>query len=304
LSNDAVLDFIGLIYNAPRGKKSRAAQLRAALEEVGAAVWRPMLREWPELRHEPFAVVPIGETAQLPLFTALIDDVPAGAEFDMTITPSARALLLAASRSTSKLNPAIILADTAEGLADLPAIPLTDGEAREIATTHGVVSTIFRDAQGRAGTTDGELLRLMSSAGLVHLACHGTINHAEPFDSILHLGPGLRLQHIWERRLPAAPLIVLSACDIGGISTELPSEQLGFPAVLLASGARAVVGALWPVPEVADTARLMLEFHRLLRSGRPPNLALGSAIASMNTANVSPSVWGPFTHIGATSPQS
>jgi len=59
-------------------------------------VWQPLLDRWPDLREWPFVVLPLGEAAQLPLYTALIDDRPACATLDLTIAPSARPLVLAA----------------------------------------------------------------------------------------------------------------------------------------------------------------------------------------------------------------
>ncbi|GII57674.1 hypothetical protein Pth03_60630 [Planotetraspora thailandica] len=293
------------IRTAPRGRTSRAARLHEVLTRVGAAVWGPVLERWPELAAEPVAVVPVGETALLPLFTAITSETPVCATIDLTVVPSARGLLLASSI------PAGQAAGQAEALvAGDPSMagphrPLTQvhHEVAEVADVYRVPPVVL----GEDGAPPfPELLDRLLSAGTLHLACHGVIDHSRPLASTLVLGPGLSLRDVWTRRFASAPLAVLSACDVGGIGDRHPGEQLGFPAVLLASGARSVIGALWPVPDSPDLVRLMRGLHERITGrlagrlgGEPSNVALGREIGALHRDGVSPSVWGPFSHMGA-----
>jgi CHAT domain-containing protein len=57
---------------------------------------------------------------------------------------------------------------------------------------------------------------------------------------------------------------VLSACESAQSDTEvLPDELIGLPTAFLQLGARAVVGALWPIPDL-PTSLLMGRFYRHL----------------------------------------
>ena len=100
-----------------------------------------------------------------------------------------------------------------------------------------------------------------------------------------------------EGQLAAHPLVVLSACELGSFSaSDFSTEQFGFPAGLIAMGARSVVGALWPVPD-EPTAEFMEDFHRHLRKF-PSNEALPLAIIGAQRRQVSALTWGSFVHFG------
>jgi CHAT domain-containing protein len=146
----------------------------------------------------------------------------------------------------------------------------------------------------------------MREATIVHLCCHGVVNEGK-IDLALLLGgimqlnhfleSGNRSQHGEQRELRGRPLVVLSACAVGGfLSTGMTGEQYGFPAGFMAIGARAVVGWLWPVPDSRATIRLMRDFHGRL-ADLPSSAALPATIAQARN-QVSPVLWGSLTHYG------
>jgi CHAT domain-containing protein len=95
------------------------------------------------------------------------------------------------------------------------------------------------------------------------------------------------------RELAGHPLVVLSACDLGGfLSMGMPTEQSGFPGGFMAISARAIVGSLWPVPDSRPTKRLMLDFHRRL-VGSPSNAALSATIAEARRDRIPAVIWAP-----------
>ena len=276
---------------------------------LGESVWRPVLDHWPDLRRRRLAVVPLGEMAQLPLYTALVDDEPVCAMLDVTVAPSARSLVLAGEHPIAT-GSAFVAADPATGEDELPYVV---DEAHAVAAVHGVPAVIVRDASGppaddrmratpdtmpQLATVPGDMLRQIRASATVHLACHGLIRPSAPLDSALLLGGSLTVATMLTEDLLPGMTMVLSACDLAGIGKQTPGEQLGFPAVLLAAGARSVVAALWPVPDTSRTVRLMTHLHEE-RTAAPTARALGSAIARSRDSGAPASLWASFTYFGA-----
>jgi CHAT domain-containing protein len=284
------------------------SHVEGVLQRLGELVWQPILQRWPHLRATPLAVIPLGELSQLPLYTAMVDGRPACSVLDLTMTPSARALVLAGEDEPSP-GPVFVAADPSSGDDELHYVV---AEAEAVAAVHGVPALIVTESAGEAppeeklrttlGTPverpSGDLLHRLRNSAVVHLACHGVINHRTPLTSTLVLAGALTLDTVLAEDLRHGCVVVLSACDLAGTGSETPGEQLGFPAVLLAGGARSVVAALWPVPDSPRTVRLMRRFHEGLASA-PPNRALGAAIGHAFDAGVSASLWAPFACFGA-----
>ncbi|MFJ8405787.1 CHAT domain-containing protein [Streptomyces microflavus] len=315
------------------GEKALTKTLKQALDRVSAAFWTPLLADWPDLFDTRTALVPLGESGLLPLYTSPVDGEPACGLLDVTIVPSGRALLLASSWPHPATGADVLVA--ADPWYGADEIPRTVPEAREVARIHGVEPMIFRDPDS-AVTSDRQLLDRTSShdevplrmlaadpppgaadavpdeapgqpaerivgrlseASLIHLACHGDLRSDEPLASSLLLGKRMPLSVLLERDLLPGTTVVLSACELGSIAGDLPDEQLGFPAALLAMGARSVIGALWPVPDEDATVSLMAETHRRL-SASSGTLALGQAIRRAHADGVPPAIWASFTHFG------
>jgi len=148
---------------------------------------------------------------------------------------------------------------------------------------------------------------------VVHLACHGTLNLRNPYNSFLILAPPLAWNTaaatgerdgeppklllsadregfairgeawaLWQmlRDLPEmkARLVVLSACKSGLVAPDrLPDEYASLPAAFIAARTRAVISTLWNVDDVA-TSKLMSEFYRQwIDLGHSPARALQEA---------------------------
>lgn len=266
---------------------------------LGDSVWQPVLDRWPELAQQPVTVIPLGEFAQLPLYTAMVSGRPACSVLDVTIAPSARSLVLA-SEYPAATGQILVAADPSSG-AD--ALPHVVKEAEAVAAVYGIEPTILGTPsasvappwEGVAGT---DLVSRLRGSAVVHLACHGVIAPDEPLKSALLLGGALSLETVLAEDLQPGCTVILSACDLAGIGTDLPGEQVGFPGVLLAGAARTVVAALWPVLDSPRTVRLMKRFHEELRDTTPTR-ALGAAVGHAFDSGAPASVWAPFTCFGA-----
>jgi CHAT domain-containing protein len=73
-----------------------------------------------------------------------------------------------------------------------------------------------------------------------------------------------------------APTLVLAACDSGRPVVCAGDELLWFSASLLSLGAQQLVGSVVPIPD-AETAPLMVAFHRQLAAGQHAAGALSTA---------------------------
>lgn len=117
-------------------------------------------------------------------------------------------------------------------------------EAIAIAGVYGTEPLLYRTAASGAAAPNPDIVRRLQTATVAHLACHGLLRGD---DASLCLGGEVPLWHVLGvegNLLPGRPLVVLSACELGGFAGEdVLAEQHGFPAGLLAIGARAVVGA-------------------------------------------------------------
>ena len=337
LGLDAVQDQVRRVREALRPAerrvrvRDRAAE--AALKAAADAVWEPVLTAWPDLRGGRVALVPLGASATLPYFAAPVDGVPAGAAMDLTIIPSGKSLMFASAWPRPSRREVLVAADPwyRDGAGGVP-IPFTVDEARAVASVHSVAPVILRDSRPdsvpgtRGQGADGDsapndrlraltgtpslrgappvrppagLVDRIAAAHLVHLASHGVLDAQDPLRSSLLLGQAIPLGALLEEDLQRGATVVLSACHLAGIGTAQSSEQLGFPAAILAMGAGSVIAALWPVPDSEETVRLMTHLHEELRALCSPSVALGRAVARAAAEGLRPTVWSSFTHFGA-----
>ena len=320
----------------------RNQAIAAALAAVAASVWEPVLAAWPDLRGGRVALVPLGASALLPLFTAPVSGAPACTVMDLTVVPSGKALLFASAWPRSSHETVLVAADPWYDDGANPHIPFTVEEGRAVAATHGVAPLILREAvdgpllghaedaaSGPTSTADhpeaeiglndrlrtltvpprpgtepspplpDALIARITAADLIHLACHGNPDPHEPLQSMLLLGQPVPLGTLLPRDLRRGTTIVLSACHLASIGSEQSSEQLGFPAAMLAMGAGSVIAALWTVPDSNETVRLMTYLHeQLLAPAVTPSIALGRAISQAVANGLRPAAWAPLTHFG------
>ena len=76
----------------------------------------------------------------------------------------------------------------------------------------------------------------------------------------------ITLRDLLARRLNGTRLVVLAACETAFPGAELPDEVVSLPTGLLRAGARAAIGSLWSVDDLA-TMVLLTHFYELLGKG-------------------------------------
>jgi CHAT domain-containing protein len=121
----------------------------------------------------------------------------------------------------------------------------------------------------------------------LHFATHGILGGEVPGvgGPALVLGdePGedcfLTSTEVGELKINAE-LIVLSACNTSSGELVTGEGVMGMSRAFLAAGSLCLVGSLWPVAS-QQTERLVVDFYRLQRAGRPAAEALRDAKLNM-----------------------
>ena len=147
-----------------------------------------------------------------------------------------------------------------------------------------------------------------STAGhdVVHFACHGAFDGAEPLKSALFLGKDdkndgrLELREIFQLNLKAAGLVTLSACETATSKVQGGDEVVGLSRGFLYAGSPSLLAALWPVDD-RSVSLLMRDFYGNWRArGMSKTQALRQAQRKLKAEAryASPYFWAPFVLIG------
>ena len=133
---------------------------------------------------------------------------------------------------------------------------------------------------------------------LIHCGAHGHIDpHGDPVMTLE--GEELTAEHLALLTLKAsqagvAPLIYLSACDLGAPALGSP-PMCDLSARCLEAGARAVICAQWPIPDMIASALSALFYERYLSSDRTSHALSQSfyqALSALKAQHIDPLYWG------------
>jgi CHAT domain-containing protein len=138
-------------------------------------------------------------------------------------------------------------------LHDTKGTPFFAGTTRQLAANRPV--SVIADPDPAATLSQ---LRGLDSRDVL-FACHGEFDIDNPAESSLRLGPssGLSLSDIWNGlALSKVRCVVLGACESGMTRAHIGSEYTGFAGAFLSAGARAIIGSLWEVNQLATAVML------------------------------------------------
>ncbi|MER6132184.1 CHAT domain-containing protein [Streptomyces sp. NPDC001815] len=183
----------------------------------------------------------------------------------------------------------------AHGLADEPSL---ERQAERIAEMFG-----SRPLTG-AEATPTRVVALLGTSRFVHLAAHGTQNVQAPSFACLFLSGSasdrtgqLHAYEILACDLRGVDLVSLCACESALVRYDDMDNIHGLAAAFLRAGARAVVGALWPITaEVSDT--FFLTLYTALVSGATTSTAFRTAQVETRRKHPQYRDWGAFTFRG------
>jgi hypothetical protein len=154
-----------------------------------------------------------------------------------------------------------------------PGLPGAEQEVRSLADEYGEATILFGGEADVAAT-----LAALERSTLAHIAAHGVTRTDNPMFSRIELADGGLTLYDWGTLSRVPELVVLSACDAATGRVFASDGVVSTAVAVLELGARCVVAALAKVEDEA-TRRLMLAFHRELRSGKGAPDALASAAA-------------------------
>lgn len=269
----------------------------ARLGAVHALLWAPLQASLAGARRVlGVAPPPLGA---LP-FAALAGDVEfAWVPSAASATAALRRPAAPALRRPAPAAPAHVLV-----LGEPQRLPHAAEEAREAARAYPRATLHLGEAATVAALQQGA-----AAAQAIHLACHASFRADSPRFSALHLhGGALTAEQVETLALPAAPVVVLSACETSGAvsaghgagppaAAPQGDEWLGLVRAFLVAGATRVVASLWPVDDAATRA-FMGHFHRALAAGAPPAAALARAQAALRASHPHPFHWAAFALYG------
>ena len=250
-------------------------EIREVLQDKGRLIISPHRA----LHAIPFQALPWNEEGQHLIDRFSLTYVPNLTCLLTSYVPSARRNLLALGIDRFSINlDGCKVSDLEEAEAEV-----TDLQALYQSRGHAAKTCRGADAN-ELGLHDLDERGALGGFTTLHFATHGVnVNSDTPMESfiILHDSSldGLEIAN-WRLN---AELVVLSACSSGQRAIagrgmdELPGDDLfGLQAAFFATGAKCVLGSLWPVrTNVART--IMTAFHRFLLDGHAPDVALQKA---------------------------
>ena len=180
-------------------------------------------------------------------------------------------------------------------------LPCAQEEVELIASILNTIPLVGRQA------TKAEVMKRMSSVGLIHIAAHGNKLTGE---IALSPNPG------WTSQFPQeddfilkmsdvqaadirARLVVLSCCHSGRGRMLKGEGVVGIARAFLAAGARSVLVALWAIEDEA-TMVFMKSFYQHLKEGKTASVAVHQSIKSLRESEefCEMRYWAPFQLIG------
>lgn len=139
---------------------------------------------------------------------------------------------------------------------------------------------------------------MLGAARYLHLAAHGVPDQDAPLFSRVYLAGGqLHAHEVLELDLRGVELVTLSACESALLRYDFFDNVHGLVPAFLRAGARAVVGALWPVePEVASA--FFVELYTHLAAGVEQMAAFRAAQNATRARHPDYRDWGGFSYFG------
>ena len=182
-----------------------------------------------------------------------------------------------------------------------PDLPCAREEVEMIASILNTRPLLGRQA------TKAEVMKRMSSVGLIHIAAHGNKRTGE---IALSPNPGwtskfpkekdyiLKMSNVQAANVRAR-LVVLSCCHSGRGRISKGEGVVGIARAFLAAGARSVLVALWAIDDEA-TMVFMKSFYQQLKEGKTASAAVQQSMKFLRESEEYSEMryWAPFQLIG------
>ncbi len=221
-------------------------------------------------------IVPSGDLWRLPFQALQRNDGKFLVETASVSYAPSLSVLRAYGKTSRRLSSLVAFGDPAEDLPE--AAQEVKAVSRIYGKTHA--SSFLRK---EASLENFRTAALTEDDHEVLLATHGVYDDRTPMSSYLLLASGdtsartvpLEASQIADMQLKS-PLVVLSACETAKGKYQAGEGLIGLGWSFLAAGSQSAVASLWRV-DSASTTELMIAFHRALRQGSSPAVALQHA---------------------------
>ncbi len=301
----------------PRPVTPAAAEL---VDALGNYCWSPLADVLGQLRasgKDHLLIVPHGEFHVCPLHLArvggrqLTDDwmVSYGMSLGDALRPAPPSALREPHSSLPPVSPAgvrpksrgtrgAVFGMTYTGDLRMPTVESSRAEAAAVAEILGVSPMLDADATVAAVT------RALQECRYVHIRAHGRHNVAAPFLQAVFLAPAaggdgrLRAFEVLSMDLRGLEVVTLGACETALGRVDRSDNPRGLTAALLAAGAGAVIGTLWPVLADASTVFFTAFYQSLRNHDRPIRYAYADAQRAVRKQFPAWRDWGAFVLIG------
>jgi len=294
LTNEKLMD---LLNNSWLSAYDQAQNNRrswfSAIDQVTHQLWNdligPVVEHLQQHQQTQVVLIPTGYLSLLPLHAAWISDstTPTGRCYacdyiHFTYAPNAQSLNTA--RNIATRTPATKLLAVSEPLPvaanSLPSASVETAKAIFTFPGKGNWKILQREAATRA-----DVLEALPHYSVAHFSCHGktyrdqvrivdqesneVLQVFDILDSGLAMAHNetLTLRDLLDLNLQLR-LAILSACETGIPSTELPDEAVSLPTGLIQAGAAGVISSLWSVADLS-TMLLLSRFYDLWRPQDP-----------------------------------
>jgi CHAT domain-containing protein len=235
-------------------------------------------------------------------------------------TPTLTALLRAQQGADTTTEDRItMLAMSAEQArqSDMPRLCNVVQEAQEVVSIASGAGILGRSDTGV--DSKAEVLAMLQSADLVHLACHGIQDAIEPHKSRFCLSSGdLSVSELMGMDLKRAFIAFLSACETAKGDPKHADEAIHLAVTMLFAGFKSVVATMWCVGHIAIKRKLTWRramndadgpyvaklFYEKLFESKPFRsdavpYALDHAVTALRMRGLPPERWATFVHMGA-----
>ncbi|KAH9484411.1 hypothetical protein JR316_0003892 [Psilocybe cubensis] len=153
------------------------------------------------------------------------------------------------------------------------------------------------------------ILSHLSTASIVHFACHGTQDRNKPLQSGLLVDDGLlTISKIMQQQKLNGSLAFLCACETAMGDENLPDEAMSLGASLLFSGFRSVIATMWNIQDRDGPIFADAFYEELFKGsdGLPmdyPDVnksiqAFDFAVQKLRSKGAAFRYWVPFVHLG------
>ena len=230
----------------------------------------------------------------LPIHAATCRGVPLIEHFPIAYLPSPALASALLQRHRREIDTALLIGNPNADLEN--AEREVDQIMKQFVSVGAGVQSFYREH----ATTEC-VQKYAAEAGVVHLACHSEIDHADFLRSGFLLSDRRMtvLEIMSSIELRRALLVYLSSCDSARPAVGQTEELMALARSFLYAGSPTIIASLWPLDD--ETACIFAEhfYNTWLSEGVSMIRAFQTAMLRTRESAPDPMYWAPFTMIGA-----